>query len=110
MHGRIALVGLGALPLVAARGELTLGALVTWILIGAVVGLIARLLVPGRNALGILATILVGIVGALLGGWLAEMLNATRIVTWIIAVAVATLLVWLLTRAGARRRFGRRTI
>lgn len=84
-----------------------LGSLIAWILIGAVVGIVARLLVPGRNALGVIGTILIGIVGALVGGWIsAELLNATRVVTWLVAIAVAALLVWLLGRG----RFGRRTI
>ena len=40
------------------------------ILAGLVVGLVARLLMPGRDPIGILGTLLLGIVGALLGGFL----------------------------------------
>jgi uncharacterized membrane protein YeaQ/YmgE (transglycosylase-associated protein family) len=46
----------------------TLRLVLSWALCGLVVGVIARLLVPGRHALGILRTILLGILGAFLGG------------------------------------------
>lgn len=42
-----------------------------WVVAGLVVGAIARLLVPGRQPLGILATIALGIVGAIVGGGIA---------------------------------------
>ena len=45
-----------------------------WIVIGLIAGFLARLLVPGRDSMGIIATIVLGIVGSLLGGWLARVL------------------------------------
>jgi uncharacterized membrane protein YeaQ/YmgE (transglycosylase-associated protein family) len=44
--------------------------ILSWALCGLVVGLIARLLVPGRQALGLFGTILLGVVGAFAGGLL----------------------------------------
>jgi uncharacterized membrane protein YeaQ/YmgE (transglycosylase-associated protein family) len=46
----------------------TLWAIITWAVVGLIVGLIARLLVPGRHPIGFLRTCLLGIAGALLGG------------------------------------------
>ena len=46
----------------------TLGVILSWALCGLVVGLIARFLVPGPQPLGILRTILLGVVGAFAGG------------------------------------------
>lgn len=46
----------------------TLGVLLSWALCGLVVGVVARLLVPGWHPLGVLRTILLGVVGALVGG------------------------------------------
>lgn len=43
-----------------------------WILFGFVVGLIARAIMPGRDPLGLIGTTVLGIVGALLGGWLGQ--------------------------------------
>jgi uncharacterized membrane protein YeaQ/YmgE (transglycosylase-associated protein family) len=43
-----------------------------WILFGLVVGIIAKLLMPGRDPGGFIVTILIGIVGAVLAGWLGR--------------------------------------
>ena len=53
---------------------LTLGQIFGWIVAGLIVGAIARLLVPGRQQMGILLTIVLGIVGAVVGGFIASML------------------------------------
>jgi uncharacterized membrane protein YeaQ/YmgE (transglycosylase-associated protein family) len=42
------------------------------ILIGAVIGVIARLIIPGRQRIGVLMTVLLGIGGALVGGTVAS--------------------------------------
>ena len=44
-----------------------MGAVVSWVLFGLLAGAVARLLVPGRQRIGCLPTIAVGIVGALVG-------------------------------------------
>lgn len=43
-----------------------------WILFGLVVGVIAKLLMPGRDPGGFIVTILLGIAGAVLGGWIGR--------------------------------------
>jgi uncharacterized membrane protein YeaQ/YmgE (transglycosylase-associated protein family) len=42
-----------------------------WILLGLIAGTLAKFLVPGRDPSGCIITILLGIVGAFIGGWLA---------------------------------------
>ena len=42
------------------------------ILIGIVIGVLARLLIPGRQSIGVLMTVLLGIGGALIGGTIAS--------------------------------------
>ena len=39
-----------------------------WLIIGLIAGALARLIMPGRDAMGIIATILLGIVGSIVGG------------------------------------------
>jgi uncharacterized membrane protein YeaQ/YmgE (transglycosylase-associated protein family) len=46
--------------------------IVGWIIFGLVVGALAKLVMPGRDPGGIVVTIVLGIVGALLGGWLGR--------------------------------------
>ena len=43
-----------------------------WIIIGGIAGAIAKLLMPGRDPGGCLVTILLGIAGAFLAGWLGQ--------------------------------------
>ncbi len=44
--------------------------LITWIVMGLIVGLLAKAIMPGRDPRGFIITILLGIGGALLGGYL----------------------------------------
>lgn len=46
-----------------------------WILFGLVAGVIAKLLMPGRDPGGFIITILLGIAGAFLGGFLGQMMG-----------------------------------
>lgn len=80
-----------------------------YILAGIIIGVLARLLVPGRNPIGILMTILVGIAGAILGGLIAGSLGAGSLVAFVFAVIIAALGVAGLTtmyRGNGRRRGG----
>ena len=43
-----------------------------WIIFGLVVGIVAKFLMPGNDPGGIILTIVIGIVGALLGGWIGR--------------------------------------
>jgi uncharacterized membrane protein YeaQ/YmgE (transglycosylase-associated protein family) len=52
-----------------------LKSILIWIVFGLVVGVIARFLMPGRQAMGILMTIVLGIAGSLFGGWLGSLLH-----------------------------------
>ena len=51
--------------------------LLSWILTGLVVGLIARAIVPGRQSVGLIMTIVLGVVGAFLGGLLSSLIWPT---------------------------------
>ena len=47
----------------------------SWILLGLVVGVLAKWLLPGNDPGGIIVTILIGIAGAIVGGYLATLLG-----------------------------------
>ena len=67
-------------------------------------GLLARMLVPGRDPVGLLGTLAIGVVGAVLGGWLAgAFFKETAGVDWLASIGIAVLLV-LLVRSSSRRR------
>ena len=46
-----------------------------WIVFGLIVGVVAKMLMPGPNPGGIITTILLGIVGAMVGGWIGHALG-----------------------------------
>lgn len=46
-----------------------------WILFGLIVGVLAKLIMPGRDPGGMIVTILLGIAGALLGGWFGQLIG-----------------------------------
>jgi uncharacterized membrane protein YeaQ/YmgE (transglycosylase-associated protein family) len=106
---------IAALPFIMAQGgggdggdfELTLGSILLYVLIGAVIGIIARLIIPGTGGMSWVLTIVVGIIGAVVGGWLAgAVFEETEGVDWIASILVAAILVFIVARMGGgyRRR------
>ncbi|WP_420831840.1 GlsB/YeaQ/YmgE family stress response membrane protein [Mycolicibacterium austroafricanum] len=77
-----------------------IGELVGLIIFGAVIGALARLVIPGKQAMGWIITIVIGIAGALIGYWLWGMLasegNADTggidWIRWLISIAAAVIL------------------
>ena len=84
------------------------GSIFTAILAGIVIGALGRLVVPGRQAIGWILTFTLGLLGAFIGGFLAEGLGVD--VWWqtlIVQVVVAGVLVFLVAGL-VRSRAGRR--
>lgn len=52
-----------------------LGALIFWIIVGLIAGALAKLVMPGDDPGGIIVTIILGIVGAVIGGYLLSLLG-----------------------------------
>jgi uncharacterized membrane protein YeaQ/YmgE (transglycosylase-associated protein family) len=63
-----------AIPDNTITGDFMERGILAWIIIGLVAGAIAKLLMPGKDPGGIFVTIILGIAGSILGGWLAAML------------------------------------
>jgi uncharacterized membrane protein YeaQ/YmgE (transglycosylase-associated protein family) len=93
--------------------------IIAWIVLGFIAGMIARAAVPGKEPQGIVVTTLIGVAGALLGGYLATKLfhvTTTRgffnISTWITAIVGAAILLLayhLVTGQRGGQRGGRRS-
>ena len=49
--------------------------IIGWIIFGLIVGVVAKLLMPGRDPGGMIVTIILGIVGALIGGFIGRVLG-----------------------------------
>jgi uncharacterized membrane protein YeaQ/YmgE (transglycosylase-associated protein family) len=52
--------------------------IIGWLIVGLVAGALARLIVPGRDPMGLLATVVLGLAGSLVGGFLADLLFADQ--------------------------------
>ena len=87
-----------------------LGLIISLIIIGLIAGALARLIIPGKQNIGILMTIVLGIVGSFVGGFLGYLifghdasngfLQPAGLIGSVIG-AVIVLLIW--TRVGSRR-------
>ncbi|GAA4979014.1 GlsB/YeaQ/YmgE family stress response membrane protein [Kineococcus glutinatus] len=63
--------------------------IISAIVVGLVIGALGRLVVPGKQAMGWVATILVGLVAAFIGAWIGNAINAGTIITLVIQVVLA---------------------
>jgi uncharacterized membrane protein YeaQ/YmgE (transglycosylase-associated protein family) len=82
----------------------------SWILFGLVAGAVARMAVPGGQARGCLSTLVIGLAGALIGGFLGELIFDRDVEfgwdlgPFLLAVAGAILLLLLLDLMSSQRR------
>lgn len=76
--------------------------IIGWIVIGFLAGALARLLVPGRDPMGWLGTLLLGLVGSLVGGFLAGVLFDDEAVG-LVGSVVGAVIVLLVYNAWFRR-------
>ena len=80
--------------------------ILSWIVFGLVVGIIAKLLTPGKDPGGFIVTMLLGIAGALLGGFIGRAMGfygPDQVAGWLMSIGGAILLL-ILYRVMVRRR------
>ncbi len=73
------------------------------LVVGGIVGWLASILMKTNAQMGIIANVVVGIVGSSLGFWLAGVIGLAAygsIVRWVVAVVGAALLIWILKAVG----------
>jgi uncharacterized membrane protein YeaQ/YmgE (transglycosylase-associated protein family) len=85
--------------------------IIGWIVLGALAGLIAKALLPGDDPGGAIVTTIIGIVGALLGGFLAQAIFDAKpldeffdVSTWLAAIAGSVVLLLLYRAVTGNRR------
>ncbi len=90
-----------------------IGSVVLAIIVGAVIGVVARLVMPGKQSIGMIMTVLLGALGGLIGSVVASYFgyhNANGGIAWIpffIGVGAAVLLIALYEMATGRRTHSR---
>jgi uncharacterized membrane protein YeaQ/YmgE (transglycosylase-associated protein family) len=84
-----------------------------WIVLGLVAGAIAKLIMPGDDPGGIIITTLLGIIGALIGGYLGSRFFGVglesfwNLQTWIVAIIGSLILLGIYRLVAGRRAVGR---
>jgi len=80
--------------------------IITWIIIGLIAGALAKLIMPGDDPGGIIVTIIIGMVGSLLGGFLASLvgLGGGGLIWTIIVAVIGAIILLAIYRAVAGRR------
>lgn len=83
---------------------MSLGSIVSWIACGLIVGICARFLVPGRQNMSLPMTAMLGILGALVGGFFYSLVRGASVAPfslanqnwygWIVAILGAMFVVW----------------
>ncbi len=69
--------------------------IIGYIVGGAVIGILARFFKPGADPMGWILTIVLGIVGAVIGGYVSSALGvSSRALTWVIAIVVAIIVLF----------------
>lgn len=87
-----------------------MGAIIGWIIFGVIAGAIAKLLMPGKDPGGFIVTMLLGIAGAVVGGFIGNALwgssgvNDWSIGSFALAIAGAILLLFIYRMVVGRRR------
>ena len=88
-----------------------MGSIIGTIIFGAIIGVLARLIIPGKQAMGWIITVVIGIVGALVGYWLWGLIaspgnadtGGVDWIRWIISIVVAIVLTLGYTAATRKR-------
>ncbi|MHA6668169.1 GlsB/YeaQ/YmgE family stress response membrane protein [Homoserinimonas sp. A447] len=86
--------------------------IIGWIVLGLIAGAIAKAILPGRQGGGWLMTLLLGVVGALIGGWIGSAIFGIGLEefwsfqTWIVAIlgAILVLAIYGFATKGSRNR------
>jgi uncharacterized membrane protein YeaQ/YmgE (transglycosylase-associated protein family) len=87
--------------------------IIGWIVLGLIAGAIAKLIMPGKDPGGLIITLLLGVVGALLGGFIGSRLfgvgleNFWSIQTWLLAIVGALIVLGIYRVVAGRRAVSR---
>jgi uncharacterized membrane protein YeaQ/YmgE (transglycosylase-associated protein family) len=90
--------------------------IIAWIVLGLGAGLLANMLIPGKRSQGLILTCVIGVAGALAGGWAATRLfhvhtlnGFFNLSTWLTAIAGAAVLLLIFHLISARSGGSRRS-
>jgi len=86
-----------------------IGTIISAIVVGLIVGALARLIMPGKQNIGVLMTILLGILGSFLGSWITYQVGYSNgnggwaVIPFLVGVVVAIVLIAIYVSVTGRR-------
>jgi uncharacterized membrane protein YeaQ/YmgE (transglycosylase-associated protein family) len=86
-----------------------IGTIISAIVVGAIVGALARLIMPGKQSIGVIMTIVLGILGSLIGSWVTYQVGYSNsnggwaFIPFLVGVVVAIVLIALYVGITGRR-------
>jgi len=86
--------------------------IISAIVVGAIVGALARLIMPGKQNIGVIMTIVLGIVGSLIGSWVTYQVGYSNsnggwaVIPFLVGVVVAAILIGIYVAVTGRRGTG----
>ena len=84
------------LPTIVAESMFTPHGIIVSCIIGLIIGVIAKLLLPGRDPEGCIVTMLIGIAGSFLGTWLGKIFfGSSYVAGWIVSILGAMILLYI---------------
>jgi uncharacterized membrane protein YeaQ/YmgE (transglycosylase-associated protein family) len=89
-----------------------IGTIISAIVVGAIVGALARLIMPGKQSIGVIMTIVLGILGSFIGSWVTYQVGYSNsnggwaVIPFLVGVVVAAILIGLYVGITGRRGTG----
>lgn len=86
-----------------------IGTIISALFVGLIVGVLARLILPGKQSIGVIMTVLLGAAGSLLGSWLTYQLGYANsnggfaMIPFLVGVGVAVILIGLYVAVAGRK-------
>ena len=93
-----------------------IGTIIGAVLVGLIVGGLARLIMPGKQNIGVVMTVLLGVVGSFLGTWVSYKLGYSnqnggfKIIPFLVGIIIATVLIAAYLGIAGRRSASSRSI
>lgn len=90
-----------------------IGTIISAIVVGLIIGALARLIMPGKQNIGVIMTIVLGILGSLIGSWITYKLGydnsngGWEIIPFVVGIVVAIILIGIYVSVTGRKQVAR---
>lgn len=90
-----------------------IGTIISAIVVGLIIGALARLIMPGKQNIGVIMTIVLGVLGSLIGSWITYKLGydnsngGWEIIPFVVGIVVAIILIGIYVSVTGRKQVAR---